>query len=280
MKVLVTGAAGYVGQLLCPLLDAAGHTVRALDLVQAPGVESFDVVSEDFPLEGIDAVVPLASYVGPKCEQAPALAKVVNETAAIRLAKQLDGRRCVCLTTDSGYPPGDAVAEDAPFEPRSVYARTKAAGTEALRDVGATVFRLGSLFGVSPCMRDDLLLHFLTRYAVTHARMPVIRGATGRGLTRRSFVHIRDVCQSVLVALEHTGSVGQTYNLVSPDRLTKVGVAHTVQLVADVPPEVCVEPDDDMDGRDFWLDGSKWGVCPTRIAAALPVLCDYYRRRM
>lgn len=274
----MTGASGYIGQVLCPILREHEHTVRALDIAQAPGVESFDVVTEDLPLEGVDVVIPLAGYVGPKCERAPALARDVNQVAAERLAKKLDGRRCIYLTTDSGYPPGNLTNENEPFAPKSVYACTKAAGAEALRAQGATVFRLASLFGVSPNMRDDLLLHFLVKHTVKNGRLPGIRGPD----VRRSFVHVGDVCHAVVRAVgESRGDfAGGLYNLTARSQLRKMDVALMISEIAGLGDiGIASAPNDDLDERDFWLDGSRWGFCLTSVRQALPALFAYYRRQ-
>lgn len=67
MKILVTGAAGFIGSHVAGLLRDAGHDVRALDLRAGEGVAAGDVRDEDAvgrALDGADAVVHQAAKVG------------------------------------------------------------------------------------------------------------------------------------------------------------------------------------------------------------------------
>jgi nucleoside-diphosphate-sugar epimerase len=92
LSVLVTGAAGYIGSVLCEHLLDAGHRVTALDnltysgsaLLPLCGNVRFEFVCGDVRdeqllarlLASADVVVPLAALVGaPLCERDPWQAK-------------------------------------------------------------------------------------------------------------------------------------------------------------------------------------------------------------
>lgn len=280
LRVLVTGSAGYIGSALVPALRKRGHDVVALDI---RGDDSFDwdVAKGDLPLKGVDAVVPLAAIVGAKaCDTDPQRAIVVNVESARTLSRALGNRRCVYLTTDSGYAPSDAAKESDAFKPTSIYAITKLEATFSFQGAGATVFRLASLFGPSrTAMRDDLLAHFLAQHVALQGKLPSI----SEPASRRAFVFLYDVIDAVIFALESPkGIQGRVFNLTSPDRITKGALARFTAKAAGIPGGFETDSSRDPDGRDFWLDGTAWadtnGPQPTtRLVDYLPWLLRYYQ---
>lgn len=279
-RILVTGSEGYIGSVLCPLLRRAGLEVIGLDVKTG-----WDATRDALPLDGVTGVVPLAALVGAKlCEQDPKGARAVNVGAAKQLAESLDGRPCVYLTTDSGYAPSNRAWESDPFYPRSVYARTKHEAAEILRAKGATVFRLASLFGESPAMRDDLLAHFFVKTAVETGKTPYVNEPE----TRRAFVHVDDVCQAILHALLLGNQpCARVYNLTSGDRLTKYDLVEQVAWATGAS-ETRATFDNlheafgggDEDARDFWLESAWPRPMLRRLSAEIPSLVTYYRERL
>lgn len=271
MRVLVTGAAGYIGRRLCTTLRHEGHEVFGVDIRGSADLIC-DVSRDPVPLDGFDAVVPLAAIVGaPACAADPDTAHLVNVNAAEQLADALGSQRCVYLTTDSGYPPGDAIGEDASFSPQSVYARTKAEAGRILRARGATVLRLASLFGLSAAMRDDLLLHSFVQDAVggeIRVRSPHLR---------RGFVHQWDVCEVVAWALEAPEAPGRIYNVTGPDRLTKGQVAEICADVTGAKVTIDPIPESDPDLRDFWMVSALPDPPVRSIIGKIPELIQHYR---
>jgi nucleoside-diphosphate-sugar epimerase len=90
-----------------------------------------------------------------------------------------------------------------------VYAATKLAAEEYLRDKNAMIFRLGTLYGVGDLfsrIRLDLIVNTLTVRAHRHHRISVFGGDQFRPL-----LHVRDVAQAIVNSLtsSHTG----VYNL-------------------------------------------------------------------
>lgn len=267
MKVLVTGAGGYIGSQLIPALldydfqvfavdtDLTGVLPRAADTrltLWKARADDPDVLKL---IKDVDAIVPLAAYVGAAaCERSPEEARRTNLLAIQKLDAVRGNKPVVFLTTDSGYRPGpDGVAlEDTPFTPTSHYARTKYEAEQLLLASGNTVsFRLGSLYGVSPRMRDDLLLHYLVRTALQP-------DANSADLTifephaKRSFVHVLDVVENVVDALSEGRADGVT-NLAS-EAVTKKELAERIeQLVPGCLFAFDVTMRRDEDARDFIL---------------------------
>ena len=99
MKILVTGHNGYIGQVMVPLLQSAGHEVTGLDTLffedcqfdPAPKVAEIkkdirDIKSAD--LEGFDAVLFLAALSNDALgDLNPDLTFAINSAATIDCAK-------------------------------------------------------------------------------------------------------------------------------------------------------------------------------------------------
>jgi nucleoside-diphosphate-sugar epimerase len=228
--VLVTGAAGYLGSILCEHLLKGGYRVTAVDnliyqqhslfhLCADPRFEVFfgDVRDERF-IKGLvskpDVLIPLAAIVGaPGCDRDPLLARSVN-LEAIRLLNRLrsPGQLVIYPTTNSGYgtKSGDvSCTEETPLEPISLYGQTKTeAEATLLESVNAITLRLATVFGMSPRMRLDLLVNHFVYTAVTDGYIVIFEKDF-----KRNYIHIRDVADCFIHCIENSKAmVGRPYN--------------------------------------------------------------------
>jgi nucleoside-diphosphate-sugar epimerase len=228
--VLVTGAAGYLGSILCEHLLKGGYRVTAVDnliyqqhslfhLCADPRFEVFfgDARDERF-IKGLvskpDVLIPLAAIVGaPGCDRDPLLARSVN-LEAIRLLNRLrsPGQLVIYPTTNSGYgtKSGDvSCTEETPLEPISLYGQTKTeAEATLLESVNAITLRLATVFGMSPRMRLDLLVNHFVYTAVTDGYIVIFEKDF-----KRNYIHIRDVADCFIHCIENSKSmVGRPYN--------------------------------------------------------------------
>ena len=148
-KVLVTGAAGYIGSVVVRELLDKGYVVRGFDnllfgdgaLVDIYSHPDFEFIKGDIrqesdvesALNGIDGVIHLAAIVGdPACSKDRKLAEQTNWFGAKILfdkCQELNGAKCfIFASTCSNYgqTEGDRfVNEESPLQPVSWYAELK-----------------------------------------------------------------------------------------------------------------------------------------------------------
>jgi nucleoside-diphosphate-sugar epimerase len=221
MKVLVTGHQGYIGTIMVPLLQAAGHEVTGLDCgffadcvlgappQDPPGirVDLRDVTVDQ--LTGFDAVIHLAALSNdPLGALAPEITYDINHHASVRLArlaKEAGVRRFLYASTCSVYGAAGAglVDENAPLRPLTPYAESKVrveADVAAIADdyFSPVFLRNATAFGFSPRLRADIVLNNLVGHAVLTGEVKVLSDGT----PWRPLVHIRDISAAFLLALE------------------------------------------------------------------------------
>src|SRR5262249_31776287 len=121
LRVLVTGAAGYIGSVLCERLLGSGYQVTGVDslfygqpsLFHLCADPRFEFVRGDARDESLirglgkeaDVLIPRAAMVGaPGCDRDPWLAPSVN-LEAVQLLNRLRSLRQLVVfpTTNSGY---------------------------------------------------------------------------------------------------------------------------------------------------------------------------------
>lgn len=247
-QVLVTGAAGYIGSILVPMLLKEGFDVVALDnlvyrqisLIDCFGSVNFRFVKGDCLdeklmdelLPSADFILPLAAVVGaPACKQNPAYAKLVNVDAVRLIIKKLQPhQRIVFPNTNSGYGVGQTgihCDESSPLRPVSDYGKWKVeVEGELLATKQAVSLRLATVFGVSTRMRTDLLVNDFT-YRACHDRTIVVFEEH----FKRNYIHVRDVAGAFLFALNHIEEMkGEAYNVgLSDANLSKKELCEKIQ---------------------------------------------------
>lgn len=231
--VLVTGAAGTVGNYVIPLAEAAGFRVIANDLtakgVQQPvrgEVRPGDLRDRAFVKElvqGCDYIIHTAALLDVGAP-ADALREVNTDVVASlhELGGEAGAQRFVQVSTAMLYGQGQAqpLTEDAVIEPRGDHGRSKLAAEEVLRARGEagtpwTILRAAPLYG----RRGR---HFA---AALLAVGPVMRLATPilpqpSGGPTATLVHAEDVARAAVFVLGREDTAFEVFNVADEDALT------------------------------------------------------------
>lgn len=235
-RILVTGGAGYLGSTMVPWLLKNGHDVTVIDNfmynqtpfnahIMGPDlwIINGDVCNFKNVIEHVanhDYFIPLAALVGmPLCNKRRLEAEAVNHFAvrniAIEIARQKLDTRVIIPITNSGYGIGEKgkeCTEETPLRPISHYGHTKVCAENSLKAHIPNQFvslRLATVFGASPRMRLDLLVNEFV-YRAYHDRAITLFEAD----FMRNYIHIRDVANVFLFAINHFGEMrGQIFNV-------------------------------------------------------------------
>ena len=278
--VVITGGAGYIGSLLSTELLRRGDYVTVVDDLLFGGeslmglfyhprfhFRKADVTEpravqyalrDDWPRP--DIVVHLAAIVGfPACQSVGKnVAWKYNVEAVQRVYEQaavLGAGRFVFSSTYSNYglsPDGRPVDETSPLNPQSLYAETKIAAEQFLREQASDgaaaplIFRFATLYGLSPRTRFDLIVNQFVLEAFSKRELIIYQ----RGYSR-SFVHIHDVIRGIMLGLDAPEAKirGQIYNLGSEDG--NYSKDEIVQLILRRLPETVVRYKDLTFGGDM-----------------------------
>jgi nucleoside-diphosphate-sugar epimerase len=249
MKVLITGGAGYLGSVITGKMLNEGYEVTVLDklifnqvsLLSYTSNPNFRFIHGDVRDESLleklcnqsDVIIPLAAIVGfPACASEPELAKDINFKQIVNIVKYCNnkGKKILYPNTNSGYGLGTGQIEcdeESPLTPISVYGQTKCEAENFLKtSTDAIIFRLATVFGVSPRMRTDLLVNDFTYKAITDKYIVVFEKSF-----KRNFIHIQDVANVFLFMLKNYDKYkGEIFNVgLSSANLSKQELLEKIQ---------------------------------------------------
>ena len=224
MRVLVTGAAGFVGRALVARVAAAGHAPVALlhraERTFPAGVEVrradlTDQAAVDAAVRDVEAVCHLAALTRVRESFTDPLRFFrvnVGGTLAVLdpLARRREPARLVFASTGAVYGVTDVqpTSEREPPAPTTPYAASKYAAELAVQALtatgrlGAVTLRAFNVAGASAGVGDDDLTRVVPKaVAVAAGRQPVLE-INGDGSAIRDFVHVDDLAEAFVLALE------------------------------------------------------------------------------
>jgi nucleoside-diphosphate-sugar epimerase len=273
--VLLAGGAGYIGSILARKLLAEKYKVKIIDkllfgkepIEELLGKDGFEFIEADVntdnekvlsALNGVEAVVYLAAIVGdPACAAQPEVAHETNYKSAIKLARLCRERgisKFIFTSTCSNYGSGekDKLQESSSLRPVSLYAESKIYTEKELirmtdENFKPLIFRLSTVYGLSPRMRFDLVVNLLTKKAYREKEITIFGGEQWR-----PFIHVEDVADALLSAVKtpYSKISGQIFNLGATEenyQIKQIG-----EIIKEIVPEVNVKQvDNSSDSRDY-----------------------------
>lgn len=266
MKLLVAGAAGFIGSHLCERLVAMGHDVAGVDnfitgcrrnLAGLEGHGRFRFVEHDViePLdwaEGVDGVYNLASPASPKdyLEHPVETLRVGSEgTRNLLEVARRHGARFLLASTSECY--GDPLEHPQvetywgnvnPVGPRSCYDESKRyaeAVTMAYHrkhGVRTNIARIFNTYGPRMKLNDGRIVPAFVDQALRNAPMTVY----GDGSQTRSFCYVSDLVEG-LIRLSQSEE-RYPVNLGNPTELTVLEFARKIREMAGAASEIEFHP--------------------------------------
>ena len=290
-RILVTGAAGFIGSHLVERLLASGAIVIGVDnfdpfyspeekqrnLTAATAHPSFRLVNADcadlsaleaaLGPEPLDAIVHLAAKAGVRPSLADPLgylhANVLGTQSILELARRRGVQRILFGSSSSVYGNNTKVpfAEDDPTEaPISPYAASKRAGEllcsthHHLHGAGILALRFFTVYG--PRQRPDLAIRKFGSLMLSGRSLPLY----GDGTTERDYTWIDDIQEGILAALARTRRVPGEYEVINLGGHRTTSLSRLVHLLGEalqVEPRIERLPLQPGDVVRTWADVSK-----------------------
>jgi len=275
--VLVTGAGGYIGTVLVPMLLDQGYEVRAIDRFffgqdLLPEHDNLEKIVEDSRrlapgyFDGVDAVIDLVAISNdPSGELFQSATYQINRDSRIRcaeLAKQAGAKRYILPSSCSIYgfqEEGSVADETSDTNPLTTYAKANEMAEQGVlalsdQDFCAVVVRQATVYGLSPRMRFDLAINGMSEGAWKTGKLPLMRDGT----QWRPMVHVRDTVRAQMFMLTaSSGRVnGEIFNVGSEENTYQI--RELGELVAEtVPRDVEIEWYGDPDHRSYRVNFDK-----------------------
>ncbi|MBO9574354.1 MAG: NAD-dependent epimerase/dehydratase family protein [Sphingobium sp.] len=262
--VLVVGATGFIGRGLVEALVAKGHGVRVLSRsanaaafqfadtpVEIMGGAHGDPETAKKALEGIDTVYHLAKCDGKRWQDY--IDGDIEPTRVLGEAALAAGvKRFIYTGTIDSYAsadPGKTIDSSTPVDPaiagRNLYARSKAACEELLREMGLPLVILRPAVVVGPGSPP------------AHLGVGRFTGETrveywGDGRNFIPLVSVKDVVSALVLAAEVSGIEGKQFVLSSPPLLTARDYVHSYEQLAGIKVEQI-----EKSAMRYWI--ADWG---------------------
>lgn len=243
MKIVVTGALGHIGSRLVRDLPFAfpGCEVVMIDNLMTQRYPSLfglpkegryrfldaDVVQMELPpiLEGAAAVVHLAAITDAagsvdRAEQVEQ--NNFNATRRLAEACTASGTRLITLSSTSVYGTQASLVDEEcgvdELKPQSPYAATKLKEERLVQELAtqrglrATIFRFGTIFGISPGMRFHTAVNKFCWQAAMGLPVTVWRTAYDQ---KRPYLELGDACTAIAHAIRKDLFDGRIYNVLT-----------------------------------------------------------------
>jgi nucleoside-diphosphate-sugar epimerase len=224
MRVLVTGASGFLGRALCPELTSRGHEVAAL--VRRPGSEPAGTRAVAGDLADAERLRAAVAELSPDCvvhlaaeiasQRDPERIREVNVEGTRRLLEACRGagspRVVFASTVVTGDAQGRLLDEDAVLPVETEYGRSKQEGERLMRDSGldTVIVRPSHVYGPGGWYAEEI---------VARIRQPGRFAMVGSGKNMWDVVRVEDVARAMADAAERARA-GSLYHVVDDEPIT------------------------------------------------------------
>jgi nucleoside-diphosphate-sugar epimerase len=226
MRVLVTGASGFIGGVVCRRLRERGDGVTAL--VRRPGSEPAGTEAALADLSDAEQLAAVLAASRPDCVVHLA-AEIASQRRAERVMEvNVEGTRrlldaCLQLedrpsfvfssTVVTGDAQGELLDEETALPVRTPYGRSKQEGERMVLQSGlpAVVIRPSHVYGPGGWYAEEL---------VPRLRQPGRLAVIGSGENLWDVVHVEDVAAAVLLAAGSDAAVGRVYHVVDDEPIS------------------------------------------------------------
>ena len=315
MKILVTGACGFIGSSLVDFLLAAKHEVVGIDnfddfysrqikesnIRGAKGHTNFKFLELDICAKStweklssfhFDAIIHLAAKAGVR----PSIEKpieynevnIIGSHRMLEFAKKQGIKKIIFASSSSVYGVNKNLpwsVADASLQPISIYAFSKLTGEQLCRyyhenfQLNITVLRFFTVIG--PRQRPDLVIHKFVKSILQDKEITLF----GQGNTFRDYTFIGDIVAGIVSALnyEHTGF--EMFNLGNTHTVGLLELVQIIEELLDKKAKITYLPEQQGDVPYTWSDIGKTTELlnyhpATNIKEGISKFIDWYKKEV
>ena len=248
-KILITGAAGYIGSMLTPFLVSKGFKVIAVDRfffgdfkkkIRNVKIIKADIRNLDSKIfKNVYSVIDLAAIsndlTGEKFKKETRDINFISRLNNAKKAKKNGVKKYILPSSCSNYgkiPNSDVADEGYKLNPLTNYSKANANAEKEILKLAndnfcVTILRQGTVYGYSPRMRFDLVINRMTHDAWKNNLVNLLRDGT----QRRPTLHIKDAIRAMHFMLKKDKKFinkeifnvgGDNNNIVIKDIVTKI----------------------------------------------------------
>lgn len=279
MKILLTGGLGYIGTVLTPYLKKSGYEYRNIDIDLYPDSrisladqifhfehrDIRDIDADD--LLGIDTVIHLAALSNdPLGDINPKLTEEINYKATMSLAsnaRKAGVKKFIFASSCSNYGQGKQILldEHAELNPLTPYARSKVRSEIELlaladKSFCPVIMRFGTLYGLSPKIRFDLVVNNLMAWAISSGVVHL----KSDGTAWRPLLHVRDACNAIMTLVDADTELirGEVFNVGSTTENYRIITVAQIICKAIPGSQIRLAPNVFKDDRNYRVNCDKW----------------------
>lgn len=293
MKILVTGALGYIGsELLYKLSARSDLEIIALDndtetiknrygfFRRFNNIKFINLDINDLnglkKIEKVDLIIHLAAVVGyVTCDEVPEIARLTNILGTYNITQL--GTPVIFMSTGSVYGEiGDLCHEEVELNPKTLYAETKIHGENLIRNIDHVIFRPATAFGLGLKVRHDLLCHTIAKDAVNLNKIKLYQPNA-----RRSFYSVQKIAELCEFTIDNFHLMkNNTFNVGSESgNVSKLEMVNIIKKTVDFDVEIIDMVD--RDTRDYNVNYDRlkkvWPGLNENFENELKKVVEYYK---